>query len=373
MTLATTDAQPRDVVRWESHGVDVALNVAFVREHFCKYANPHEALAFIRFAQAHQLNPFLKDVYLVKYGKDDPAQIIIAAHTWTKRASVDPRYTRHELGIIVQTADGLERRDSLFYLPSKTVVGGWAQVYLQDGSSFRSEVPIQERVAHTRDGRVTQFWSKMPATMIAKCALADCMRQAFPVLFSGAYDQSEVGDTHVALDGGMVIDSKAVNVFTGEIVGRAEEDDVDGMAHTGVSTPPVVVDATGEVEDESPAPPEMAPPLASPPASGLGQCEAHDRAWGKMPSGRIGHPVQGGDPCWRDEHEPEGGGEDQADEGGDAAALLDLQTRLGAFGWEWGNFQDEVLKMPWEEWLRLGQGVEVAWTRFEAFQSQQEE
>ena len=372
MTMARTDAQPRDVVRWESHGVDVALNVAFVREHFCKNANPHEALAFIRFAQAHQLNPFLKDVYLVKYGKDDPAQIIIAAHTWTKRASVDPRYARHELGIIVETANGLERRDSLFYLPSETVVGGWAQVYLRDGSSFRSEVPIQERVAHTRDGRVTQFWSKMPATMISKCALADCMRQAFPVLFSGAYDQSEVGDTHVALDGGMVIDSTAVNVFTGEIVGRAEEDDTGGMAHTGVSTPPVVEDAIGEVQDEAPAPTETKPPRPRAPVTGLERCETHGRAWGTMPSGRIGHPVEGGDPCWRDDDEGSG---DEHEAAGDPAAssLRDFQERIGAFGWEWGDFQDEVLKMPWEERVRLGQGVEVAWTRFEAFRSRQEE
>ena len=373
MTLATTETQPKDVVRWESHGVDVALNVAFVREHFCKNANPHEALAFIRFAQAHQLNPFLKDVYLVKYSKDDPAQIIIAAHTWTKRASVDPRYRRHELGIIVQTADGLERRDSLFYLPSETVVGGWAQVHLQDGSSFRSEVPIQERVAHTRDGRVTQFWSKMPATMIAKCALADCMRQAFPVLFSGAYDQSEIGDTQVALDGGMVIDSTAVNVFTGEIVAPPEEDDIDGMAHIGVSTPPVAMGATGEVEYEAPASPETAPPRASAPASGLGQCETHGRSWGRMPSGRVGHPVEGGDPCWRDEEGEESSEEHEAEGAPDAASLRDLQTRIGAFGWEWTDFQDEVLKMPWEEWVRLGQGVSVAWTRFEAFQAQQEE
>ena len=154
----------------------------------------------------------------------------------------------------------------------------------------------------------------------------------------------------------------------------AEEDEVEDMAIVGVSRPGVV-ESTGEIQDETPALPETPPARATAPpsASGLGRCEAHDQAWGKMPSGRIGHPVQGADACWRDEREPASGVEEQPDADSDAVALRDLQTRIGAFGWEWGNFQDEVLKMPWEEWVRLGQGVEVAWTRFEAFRSQQEE
>ena len=147
----------------------------------------------MRFCEAHQLNPFLKDAYLIKYESGESAQIVIAAHTWTKRASVDPRYAGHKEGIIVKTADGFERRESLFYSKEEEVVGGWAEVYLVDGNSYRTELPIQERIARKKDGTPTQFWARMPATMIVKCAKADCMRSAFPVLFAGAYDQAEIG------------------------------------------------------------------------------------------------------------------------------------------------------------------------------------
>ena len=206
MTLAKQ--QPDSgTIRWESHGAQVALSTAFVRKFFCPAASHEEAFAFLRFCEAHRLNPFLKDAFLVKYGANDPAQVIIAAHTWTKRASVDPLYAGHRLGIIVQSEAGIERRESLFWLPDEKVVGGWAVIEKSDGTSYRTEVSMQERIAYKKDGNVTQFWMRMPATMIAKCALADGMRQAFPVLFAGAYDQAEIGETHVAMDGGMVVDA----------------------------------------------------------------------------------------------------------------------------------------------------------------------
>ena len=220
MTLAKQ--QPDSgTIRWESHGAQVALSTAYVRKFFCPAASHEEAFAFLRFCEAHRLNPFLKDAFLVKYGANDPAQVIIAAHTWTKRASVDPQYAGHRLGIIVQSEAGLERRESMFWLPDEKVVGGWAVIEKSDGTSYRTEVAMQERIAYKKDGTVTQFWMRMPATMIAKCALADGMRNAFPVLFAGAYDQAEIGETHVAMDGGMVVDAlpmPAVDMETGEIL-----------------------------------------------------------------------------------------------------------------------------------------------------------
>ena len=228
MTLATTNqgntTQGNNLMRWESHGAQVALSTIFVRKHFCPAASHEEAFAFLRFCEAHRLNPFLKDAYLVKYSANDPAQIIIAAHTWTKRASVDPQYAGHKVGIIVQKDGVLERRESLFYTPDEQVVGGWADIEKTDGTSYRTEVAIQERQAYKKDkdgGGPTSFWARMPATMIAKCALADGMRNAFPVLFSGAYDQAEIGETHIPLEGGITIEGEAatmVDLETGEIL-----------------------------------------------------------------------------------------------------------------------------------------------------------
>ena len=153
------------------------------------------------------------------------------------------------------------------------------------------------------------------------------------------------------------------------LVRLIEEDDAGNAdAEAAAITAPVaVVESTGEIVEHSPNPPEEPPP-------DLGVCQVHGNPWAATPRGWIGHRTDDG-ACWKDQ--PDEGPDDLAPASEDAdaegGALTDLQTRLGAFGWEWQNFQEEVLKMPWEEWLRLGQGVEVAWTRFEAFQSRQEE
>ena len=161
MTLATNENE-RGILRWTSHGAEVALSTNYVRDYFCKDATPHEALAFMRFCEAHQLNPFLQDAYLVKYDKNESASIVMAAHTWTKRASIDPRYVSHKMGVIVKKGEVYERRDSLFYSPDEEVAGGWAEVHLNDGTSFRTELPIQERIAYKRMGRSQNFGSKCP-------------------------------------------------------------------------------------------------------------------------------------------------------------------------------------------------------------------
>ena len=226
MTLANQEPVPQGTIRWQSHGAEVALTTAFVRQHFCVLASNTEAFAFLRFCEAHRLNPFLQDAFLIKYQQGEPAKIVIAAHTWTKRASVDPTYAGHKVGIILHSESGLERREGMFYTPEEKVIGGWAEITKTDGTSYRTELPIQERIAYKKDGSPTQFWQRMPATMIVKCCLSDGMRNAFPVLFAGAYDQAEIGETHLAIPGGLTIEGETghvVDVETGEITEPTEE------------------------------------------------------------------------------------------------------------------------------------------------------
>ena len=144
MTLANTGE--KDVIRFNSlRGEEVALTVAFIRSYFCPKATPAEAFHFIRFCQAHQLNPFLRDAYLVKYKEGEPAQMMPGYHVWIQRAASQSDYRGCKQGIIVADRESkapasIERREGAFYLQGEEVLGGWCEVYVAGRDPARIEV-----------------------------------------------------------------------------------------------------------------------------------------------------------------------------------------------------------------------------------------
>ena len=197
MTLATTEQSPASqLVRYnDANNHQVALNVEFVRRYFCQKATPDEAFGFMRFCEYHQLNPFLRDAYLIKYDGAEAAQMVIGYHVWIQRADTDPRYEGFKAGVILQTEAGLERRQGAFYIDGETLLGGWCEVMVQGREPTRVEVALKEY------DRQRALWKTHKATMIQKVATAQAFRFAFPRLFGGAYDQSEIGpDTELPDD-----------------------------------------------------------------------------------------------------------------------------------------------------------------------------
>ena len=143
-----------------------------------------------------------------------------------------------------------------------------------------------------------------------------------------------------------------------------------------------------------------APAAPSPnpkPKGKLGNCEEHGRAWGTAADDRIGHPLGNGQWCWQDDQqaqEPEPETETEADTEADevpeaereaeaeaaevpvlqGTVLVDPQTReeleawlLDTAGLTWAEFEDNVLRMPWDEWERLAgeKSVQRATVRFQ--------
>jgi hypothetical protein len=72
------------------------------------------------------------------------------------------------------------------------LVGAWAHVQREGRRVPPTFIPIGERLQTKRDGTPTQTWSKMPATMILKCARAEQWRQGWPNIFGGQYVAEEM-------------------------------------------------------------------------------------------------------------------------------------------------------------------------------------
>lgn len=191
------------VVTYETEHGDITLTPAIVRDILAK--NPRvtkeEAYLFIMLCKHQQLNPFLREVYLIKYG-DSPASMVVGKETFTKRAERHPAFDGYEVGIYtLNDKNDVTDRIGAFYPDGETVVGAWARVHRKDRSHcYEATVRLAEYEAHKSDGSLNKSWRERPATMIRKVALVQALREAFPDQFAGMYIAEEPQDAEKVSD-----------------------------------------------------------------------------------------------------------------------------------------------------------------------------
>ncbi|WP_019291319.1 phage recombination protein Bet [Lactococcus petauri] len=169
------------------------LNMATVKQ-FLKgggQASDEELAMLLALCQNHNMNPFMKEVYFVKYGSQ-PAQIVVSRDFYRKRAMANPNFAGIEVGVIVQEEDGtIKNLDGAFKTKKQELVGAWARVHMKN-----FEIPIHVAVAYDeyvqlKEGRPNKMWTAKPCTMLTKVAESQALRMAFPDEFSGTYGEEE--------------------------------------------------------------------------------------------------------------------------------------------------------------------------------------
>ena len=179
-----------ELVRYQDSvtGADVSLSIADIKKSICPLATDQEAINFLQLCKYMGLNPFVRDAYLIKYGKDADATMVVGKDAFTKRAEGHPQFSGMSAGVIVRSGDAepIERKGSLS-LDGEKIVGGWAHVHRND-HKIPTEITVKMEEFSTGRGP----WQKMPGTMIRKVALVTALREAFPSTFSGMYDSAEM-------------------------------------------------------------------------------------------------------------------------------------------------------------------------------------
>lgn len=165
-----------------------ALTVDLIKKYINKDATDEEAYMFQQLCQARKLNPFLKEAYLIKYSKKDPASMVVGKDAFTRIASAHPQFDGYEAGvIIVDEFDVVQYRPGAFYTSTETLIGGWAEVYRKDHEKpIRIEVNLRDFIKNTH------IWRSMPGIMIRKVALIQALRESFTAELGGMYDQAEI-------------------------------------------------------------------------------------------------------------------------------------------------------------------------------------
>ena len=181
--------QETGVVKYDTPRGEVALSGRAVRA-LCPNATPEEVALFVKVCLYHRLNPFLREVYLIKYDRASPASIVVGKDTFTQRAEADPQFDGFTAGVLVTRDSKLLPYEGAYVEEGDTLVGAWASVYRKDRTH-----PFTTRVSMKEYNRNQSSWRSMPATMIRKVALVQALREAFPRLFVGLYDSAETGES----------------------------------------------------------------------------------------------------------------------------------------------------------------------------------
>jgi len=151
------------------------LTMEDIKTYICPSATDQETFMFLKLCQARNLNPFLKEAYLIKYGSG-PATIVVGKDAFTRRAEEHPQFDGFRAGIIVCTGKDreLEYREGTFLMKGEELVGAWAEVFRKDRSH-----PFKSAVSRAEYDTGKSNWQRMPATMLRKVSLVQALREAF--------------------------------------------------------------------------------------------------------------------------------------------------------------------------------------------------
>lgn len=169
-------------------GKEVSLNHKIVRDYLTKgngNVSDQDIVQFIGICKYNELNPFLGEAHLVKFGSA-PAQMIVSKEALMKRAEACPEYRGMQAGVIVLRDQEILELEGTFYLPGDTLMGGWAKVYRSD-----RDYPIVAKVRMEEYDKKQSSWNTMKATMISKVAKVQALREAFPAQLGAMYTQEE--------------------------------------------------------------------------------------------------------------------------------------------------------------------------------------
>ncbi|MGV8136520.1 MAG: phage recombination protein Bet [Mangrovibacterium sp.] len=186
--VAKTESPDKAKVTYQVAGQDVTLSYQIVRSFLTKGngdVTDQDLTQFISICKYNQLNPFLNEAYLVKFG-DQPAQMIVSKEAFFKRAEECPAYEGIQAGIIVFRNNEVVELEGCFKIPTDVLAGGWAKVYRSD-----RKFPIVARVSFTEYDKGKSTWKEKPTTMISKVAKVQALREAFPTQLGAMYTTEE--------------------------------------------------------------------------------------------------------------------------------------------------------------------------------------
>lgn len=211
-------------VSYDVLGSHVELDLDFVKRYLVRgrseLTTDQELVFFMNTCKMQNLNPLVSgEVYLIKYSKDEPAQMVVGKDAYLRRAFNNPDYLFKNDGITVQRANTIVQKEGCCLYPGEALIGGWCRVTFLRGGKERTAF---KEVSLTEYNKNMANWKSKPATMINKVAVSQCVRDAFPKDYEGVYSEEEM----IASGAIPAVDAEYTEVSGETVVMQEDEDPV---------------------------------------------------------------------------------------------------------------------------------------------------
>lgn len=203
--------QQNAITTFETAYGSVSLSPQTVRDYLTrgsKSLTDQEVTLFIQLCKYQGLNPFVNEAYAIKFG--DNFQMVVGYDTYKRRAYENPNYKGRKSGIVVKRGEQIICKEGACVYPGEDLIGGWCRVfYILNGTDAEE----YKEVSMTEFDKKQGNWKTMPATMIEKVAVSQCLRSAFPKDFTDLYTPEEMP----ALDETQKPAAQHIDPRTGEV------------------------------------------------------------------------------------------------------------------------------------------------------------
>lgn len=196
-------------VTYSVAGQEITLTYKIIRDYLTKgngQVSDQDLMQFMSICKFNQLNPFLNEAYLIKFGSQ-PAQMIVSKEALMKRAEANEKYEGIRAGLILLREGKITEVEGAFYLKDDEILGAWAEVYRTD-----RKFPIVAKVPLSEYDKKQSSWNEKRATMITKVAKVQALREAFPAQLGAMYTSEEQGviDIEAEVVSRKVVDTEVV-------------------------------------------------------------------------------------------------------------------------------------------------------------------
>lgn len=173
------DMKGNQIGKWDSEMAKTMKNTV------AKGATDTELQLFAQVCDETGLNPYLKEIWFVKYGENEPT-ITTGRDGFLKVANMDPLfmgvqgfavYENDLFDVTVDQGKVVNVAHKFSHVNRGVLIGAWAVAEKEGKNKVYAWVELSEFIQYKKDGQPNRFWKQKPATMIKKVAEADVLKR----------------------------------------------------------------------------------------------------------------------------------------------------------------------------------------------------